>query len=105
MVTSSVTPFDGFTFGCDPEVFIVDAKGKAVSAAGIIPGTKANPYKVKNGAVQRDGMAAEFNIDPVTNFADFNRNITSVMKEMREMLPEGHSFAIVPSIVFDKDVS
>lgn len=104
MFTSSVVPLDGFTFGCDPELFIVDSKGKPVSAADIIPGTKAVPFKVRNGAVQRDGMAAEFNIDPVTTFKDFNSNITSVMKQMREMLPEGHEFLIAPSVVFDKDV-
>lgn len=94
----------GFTFGCDPEVFILDEKGVPVTAEGLIPGTKLEPHPVKHGAVQVDGMAAEFNIDPAENFSDFNRNVTTVMDELKKMLPKGHSLSIVPSVVFDPAV-
>lgn len=94
----------GFTFGCDPEVFVKDDKGRYVSAEGLIPGDKANPHKVEFGAVQVDGMAAEFNIDPVTTFAEFNRNIEKVYKQLADFLPKGYTLDAVPSVVFDEDV-
>jgi hypothetical protein len=92
----------GITFGCDPELFVINPEGEFVTAAGLIPGTKESPYKVEHGAVQVDGMAAEFNIDPVTNFEDFDRNVTSVMKTLKKMLPKGYSLACVPSVTFSE---
>lgn len=93
----------GFKFGCDPEFFIVDVRGRPV-CPDFIPGTKDEPHKVEFGAVQRDGMAAEFNIDPVSNFEDFNRNIVEVMRQMKQFLPTGHKFSVVPSVEFSEDV-
>lgn len=93
----------GFKFGADPELFILDSNGKPVSAAGIIPGTKDEPFKVKGGAVQRDGMAAEFNIDPASDFDTFQRNIVTVLGELKRFLPKGHTLAALPSVVFDED--
>lgn len=75
-----------FTFGADPEMFI-SKKGKPVSAYGLIPGTKAAPHKVENGAVQIDGMALEFNIDPCENKEQFKRNLNLVMKQILAMVP------------------
>ena len=49
--------------GCDPEVF-VKQNGVFRSAHGLIRGDKKNPQKIRSGAVQVDGMALEFNIDP-----------------------------------------
>jgi len=95
---------DGFTFGCDPELFVQDNKGRFVSAEGLIPGTKAEPHPVEGGAVQVDGMAAEFNIDPVTNFTDFKRNILGVQRQLQDMLPSGHTLVAAPSVVFDEEV-
>lgn len=95
---------EGFLFGCDPELFLQDADGKYVSAEGIIPGTKAEPHKVKGGAVQVDGMAAEFNIDPVNNYNDWNNNIALVMTQLAEMLPKGITLSAVPAVVFDEDI-
>jgi hypothetical protein len=86
--------------GCDPELFVTQ-DGKARSAWGMIPGTKEKPHIVENGAVQVDGMALEFNTDPVDNANDFVRNVTSVMGQMRQMIPADHEFAIVPSVRFN----
>lgn len=94
----------GFTFGADPELFIVDENGKHVSAEGLIPGTKAEPHVVEGGAVQVDGMAAEFNIDPCSDFETFNNNVTGVMKQLKEMLPKGYNFSIIPAVEFSADV-
>lgn len=101
---SALDAMPGFTFGCDPELFIRDDKGVVVSAAGLIPGDKQNPYKVKGGAIQVDGMAAEFNIDPVTNYADFTKNINTVLRELRTFLPRGYELVPIPSVEFSKEV-
>lgn len=93
----------GFTFGADPELFVKDETGKYVTAAGLIPGTKEEPHKVPNGAVQVDGMAAEFNIDPVSNFDDFERNITSVLESLKGFLPKGYDLVRLPSLSFTAD--
>jgi len=95
---------EGFTFGCDPELFVQDSKGRFVSAEGLIPGTKAEPHPVEGGAVQVDGMAAEFNIDPVTNFVDFKKNIKGVQRQLQDMLPPGHTLVAAPSVIFDEEV-
>lgn len=105
MSASVMEAKEGFKFGCDPEGFILNTlTGKHVSAEGLIPGTKAEPYKVKYGAVQVDGMAAEFNIDPADNFKDFNRNIQAVINQLQKMLPEGHVLDFIPSVNFDPEI-
>lgn len=73
--------------GADPEVFAKQA-GVYLSAHGMIPGTKKHPYRVENGAVQVDGMALEFNINPATQEQEFIYNINSVMEQLRAMVPD-----------------
>jgi hypothetical protein len=87
------------TIGCDPELFVTQ-DSKFRSAHGLIPGTKEAPFRVRNGAVQVDGMALEYNIDPVDNADDFVRFNQSVMQQMKDMVP-GYDFAIVPSCKFN----
>jgi hypothetical protein len=94
----------GMKFGCDPELFVLNQDGVPVCADGLIPGTKEEPYPVKHGAVQVDGMAAEFNIDPVDNFKDWKRNIKAVMRTLTKMLPDGYSLACQPYVVFSDEV-
>jgi hypothetical protein len=100
----AIIPMEGFTFGCDPELFVLNENGLAVSAAGLIPGTKEAPHPVEFGAVQVDGMAAEFNIDPVSTFEDWDRNIREVMKQLKAMLPKGYSLECSPSMTFSQEV-
>lgn len=101
----AMTPLPGFTFGCDPELFLIDTfTGKVVSAEGIVPGTKAEPYKVQGGALQVDGMAAEFNIDPADNFKTFNSRIDLVLRQLRSLIGERYEFSFAPSVVFAEDV-
>lgn len=71
--------------GSDPELFI-KRNGQLVSAHGMLPGDKKNPHKVKDGAVQVDGMAAEFNIDPAESEDAFVHNLNSVMGQLAGML-------------------
>lgn len=87
------------TVGCDPEVF-VRKNGKFHSAHGLIPGDKKHPFQVKDGAVQVDGMALEFNIDPAATSGQFIHNIQSVFDQMCKMVP-GYEVAVVPVAHFD----
>ena len=73
--------------GCDPEVF-VSKGGQLVSGYGLIPGTKKKPFPVKDGAVQVDGMALEFNTNPASTSEEFRYNINSVLNQLRQMVPE-----------------
>ena len=75
--------------GADPELFMQDVNGFFKSVFGILPGTKEAPHKVSRGAVQVDGMAAEFNIDPAATSEEFVLNLTTVMNTMQGMLPYG----------------
>ena len=84
--------------GCDPEVFMMDGE-KFVSAHGAVPGDKADPFKVNKGAVQVDGMALEFNIDPASNADEFADNIQCVMETLRSMVPN-YQLAAVPVAEF-----
>lgn len=102
MAKKIIKALEGFTFGCDPELFVMNSKGELVSADSFIPGTKEEPFKVPDGAIQVDGTAAEFNIDPVTNFHDFYTKINSVLKTLKSYLPEGHKLMFgTSSVEFD----
>lgn len=92
-----------FKFGCDPELFVVDSKGVPVPAHGMVPGTKKEPHKVEYGAIQVDGCALEFNIDPVETFADWDRNIVAVLKQLKTFLPKGHKFLFQSGVDFPKE--
>jgi hypothetical protein len=75
-----------FKIGADPE-FFVQLNGKVVSAYGLVPGTKDKPYPVTNGAVQVDGMALEFNIDPADSYSEFEVHMSSVLDSIVKMVP------------------
>lgn len=73
--------------GADPELFVVKGR-KLVSAHDLIPGTKAKPFAVEGGAIQVDGTAAEFNIDPAATKEDFTGRVTLVKKQLDARLKE-----------------
>lgn len=87
--------------GADPELFVKDRHGNLLSAWNMIPGTKKEPHKVEKGAVQVDGMALEFNIEPAIDEAMFIENINHVMAQMKNMIP--HEFFISPVAHFGHD--
>lgn len=89
--------------GADPEFFLIDKiTKKNVSAHGLVPGTKKKPHKLECGAVQLDGTAVEFNIDPAATAFEFEYNITHVVKQIRDMIPDTYDFSFTPSVVYDK---
>lgn len=78
-----------FLIGADPELFI--RKGSEFISVEdkngpLIPGTKDKPYEVKGGAIQVDGVAAEFNVNPSDNFKEFYGNIKSVISDLRKRI-------------------
>lgn len=76
-----------FKFGADPELFVAQ-DGVFKSGYGLIEGDKENPFPVENGAVQVDGMALEFNIDPAMDEESFVFNLSSVLIQLEDMVPE-----------------
>jgi hypothetical protein len=92
-----------FKLGADPELFIVrKSTGKLVSAHGMLPGSKEKPFRVPHGAVQVDGMAAEFNIDPARSVGDFVRNIKSVMQSLQDIIGDEYELKAIPTAHFGK---
>lgn len=89
--------------GADPEVFVTH-RGGFVSGHGMIPGTKMAPHPVNYGAVQVDGMALEFNIDPAETEDQFVGNIRAVYDRMAQMIPVGMQLAPVPVATFSEKV-
>ncbi len=69
------------TIGADPEVFLTKS-GVPVTPTGLVPGHKRKPEPVKNGSIQRDGTAAEFNIDPCESVEQFCYKIDSVIDQL-----------------------
>ena len=87
--------------GCDPEVFV--KQGDVFkSAFGLIRGDKKNPQKIRNGAVQVDGMALEFNINPAASEAEFLLNVQDVFDQMCKMVP-GYEVVASPVAFFDPE--
>lgn len=86
--------------GCDPEVF-VKKNNKFVSAFGLIQGDKKHPQPVKDGAVQVDGMALEFNIVPAQNEEHFVHSVQSVFDQLCAMVP-GYEVVATPVAHFDE---
>lgn len=89
--------------GADPELFMRNPNsGSFVSAHGLVPGTKHAPHKVPFGAVQIDGTALEFNIDPAATIEEFVYNIQTVKKTIAGFVP-GYNVVAEPVAVYDQE--
>lgn len=75
--------------GADPELFTRDrVTGRFVSGHDMLRGTKEEPTPVNFGALQVDGTALEFNIDPAASCEEFVHNIFEVRRQMAERVAE-----------------
>lgn len=93
-----------FTIGADPEIF-VGKDGEFVSAHGMVEGTKIKPHEVEGGAVQVDGMALEFNIDPAENYEEFQHLLDSVQEQLLDMISvNGFDFLKETTVHFDQEL-
>lgn len=97
----------GITLGCDPEFFLFTRSPEGdkiyLGAEQFLKGTKEEPFKLSRGAVQVDGMAGEFNIDPVSTYEEWEENISTTLDEIKRMLPEHVFIDFVPTVTFDDD--
>ncbi len=100
--------------GCDPELFVRNTvTGQYRSGHDLIPGTKDNPYMVKGGAIQVDGVACEFNTNPASTREEFLKNILQVRSRMEQMVLSSLSetsdraelfhLAATPTAFFDRE--
>ena len=95
------------TIGADPELFAFDSLSNTpVSVHDLLPGTKHSPCKVPRGAVQVDGVAAEFNIIPATTSAVFLKSIRTVHNTLDQILKSKNSLLVlkaVPTVYFSEE--
>lgn len=92
--------------GTDPELFLKDEAGRYVSAHDLIPGSKHQPHRVERGALQPDGVAAEFNTDPAATADEFLANIDQVIEQLQstfKTLRPDLTIAITPTATFEKE--
>lgn len=78
-----------FQLGNDAEFILVRRGGIPISAIGIVGGNKLHPLPVKLGALQEDNVLAEININPARTLAQWERNINTVIAQLKEKLPKG----------------
>lgn len=90
-----------YTIGADPEIF-VGRQGQFQSAHGLVQGDKRRPFKVDKGAVQVDGMALEFNIDPASSYEEFQENLDTVQAQLKGMIGD-LEFLDVASVIFSEE--
>lgn len=91
----------GIKIGCDPEVFVRGKRTKKFfNAHGMVPGDKKEPFKVAHGAIQVDGMALEFNIDPAQDEEVFVNNVSSVFRNLGRRIPKTMELAVTPTAHF-----
>lgn len=94
-----------YTIGADPELFVRSKEtGQFISGHGLVPGTKEAPSLVPQGAIQVDGMALEFNINPASTIVEFSRNIKTVMEQLQHAAGEQYDLVPIPSVEFSKEV-
>lgn len=75
------------SIGADPEVFyFYKGTNHPLSVHDKLPGTKKVPFIVPNGAIQVDGVAAEFNIEPAYTQKEFLLRIKSVMRLLKKAI-------------------
>lgn len=95
-----------FTIGADPEFFLKDTETRAfVSAHDKVPGTKHKPVKLPDGsAIQADGTAVEFNIEPAETAEEFSDKIFSAINEIRKIVPTRYEFCYQPYVTYSSPV-
>ncbi len=94
------------TIGTDPEVFLRSkSTGEFVSAHGMFPGTKHEPFALGNyGYMQVDGHALEFNTHPAANEDEFVTAVTNIFEAVKkevERVDPDLEIALEPIATFD----
>lgn len=95
----------GILVGADPELFAFRGT-RPVSVHDVLMGSKDKPYKIDLGAVQIDGTAAEFNIDPCSTKDEFLFRIDKVKKGIETIIQKNDPSLVLkaaPAVIFDKE--
>ena len=87
--------------GCDPEVMVYNDAEVPISCHEFIPGTKDAPHRLTVGAVQRDGLALEFNPDPAYTKEQFADNVLRTLHDVRNLVPKGYNIRFKPAVTFE----
>lgn len=90
------------TVGADPEFFLSNKHRRWTSAHDLVPGTKQKPHKVDKGAIQADGTAVEFNIEPASSAQEFATNLRTVLTQVRTHVPKELKFEFIPSLKYNR---
>jgi len=92
------------TIGTDMEVFVANSDNHIVSARSHVLGTKFKPHKVNFGAIQEDGVTAEFHIDPAYSLDEFVHNIKIVYATITDVLLQHNLHPVIKaSHVYSED--
>lgn len=90
-----------FQLGADPEVALIDSKGKYRAAYNSIPGSKEHPHEVDKGFfIHPDNVAAEFNFPPETTYEKFWGNAQRGMNYIKNATP--HKIKVVEHAHFSE---
>ena len=95
--------YNGGTIGADPEIFIENNAG-IISAHGMVEGTKEEPQPVEKGALQVDGTALEFNINPTVSPKEFQENLVCVLNILERQIGENNRFSKTNTYTFPENV-
>lgn len=86
-----------YLVGADPELFVRNNTG--FLSGHLFPcGTKTNPLRTKNGAVQVDGIALEFNVTPSETRDAFVTNLKGVLADLNEIVAQCHPGSFLEAI-------
>lgn len=83
-----MTIYSKISIGCDPEVFLIDAKThNFISSIGKFGGSKQKPLPILNGegAIQEDNVALEFNIKPALTKEEWTSRISKVWSHVSKL--------------------
>lgn len=92
--------------GSDPEVFLIDNKGKLISSIGLIGAGKWDPFQIpdmpKGFTLQEDNVSLEYGIPPASSGEELHQHISSVMEKSLEYV-KGLKFSNLSCAVFPAD--
>lgn len=92
--------------GADPEVLLIDATGKHISAIGFINADKGHPHQIpdmpEGFTLQEDNVSLEYGIPPAASAEELYAHIEAVMKRSLDYVPN-LSFSKLSCTVFTED--
>ena len=90
--------------GQDVEFLLKNEDGKYISAVGIVPGYKSDPFRTPHGWVQQDNVAGEVNIKPSKSVQEFVEWTHGVKEDLTNIIkPLGLTLANTASAMYDDD--